>query len=270
MFNYNLSTNLPDNLPDMNLTVNSGKFMKNLRCPCTAEFFYFCNMASKQRLTVYGWIRENYDKQFLDDIINIIFIFYRIKLDTKILTQKEQESFYKFLFDSLKAQKMNQNMKSINTKLLFRASQHNYNSNAFHKYCDNQGPTITIIHNEHDYVYGGYANKSWFTSYSAKYMTDPNAFLFGIRPSIKYIPLKEKNKSGEFALATTSGYGPAFGRYGDIWIGEDCNIKKSSGTFPDTFQLTSAESGVVNLCGQTISASNFRIKEYEVFSVCIE
>ena len=58
-------------------------------------------MDVRQRHTVYGWIRENYAGSFLDDIINIIFIFYQIKLNSNILSADEQDSLLNLLLDAL-------------------------------------------------------------------------------------------------------------------------------------------------------------------------
>ena len=77
---------------------------------------------------------------------------------------------------------MNKNMKSIETKLLFRGSEHEFECDKFHQLCHNKGATITIIHNEYDTVYGGYISESLIDPQSVDTkITDPNTFLFVIR-----------------------------------------------------------------------------------------
>ncbi|KAK8813395.1 hypothetical protein WA158_002987 [Blastocystis sp. Blastoise] len=55
-------------------------------------------------------------------------------------------------------------------KLLFRASEHNYSAVEFHRYCDYQGETVTLIkhigHNNHINIFGGYTNQDWDSSNS--------------------------------------------------------------------------------------------------------
>ena len=74
-------------------------------------------------------------------------------------------------------------------KLLFRASEHNFCSKAFHKECDNKGLTLIIIQNEYDYIFGGYVSESWISDPIKVF--DPTAFLFTIKPKMKYIPFRK-------------------------------------------------------------------------------
>ena len=45
-------------------------------------------------------------------------------------------------------------------KLCFRASIHGWRSRTFHSYCDNKGPTVTIVR-VGVYIFGGYNDNSW-------------------------------------------------------------------------------------------------------------
>ena len=45
-------------------------------------------------------------------------------------------------------------------KLCFRASIHGWRSRTFHSYCDNKGPTVTIVR-VGIYIFGGYNDNSW-------------------------------------------------------------------------------------------------------------
>ena len=95
-------------------------------------------------------------------------------MDTMILSEKEQESFLNLLFDTIKQQKLNSNskstIKSMDITLLFRGSEHDYDCNKFHKYCDDKGPTVTVIHNHLNHVFGGYISASWINSVASKLM----------------------------------------------------------------------------------------------------
>ena len=45
-------------------------------------------------------------------------------------------------------------------KLCYRASNHGWRSRTFHSYCDNKGPTVTIVR-VGIYIFGGYNDNSW-------------------------------------------------------------------------------------------------------------
>ena len=118
-------------------------------------------MEQRLRDAVYGYVRQNYEADnMIDDIVNIIYQYYLIRLASKILNVEEQSSFIDFLFDELKQQKENKNMNLINAKLLYRASDHEYLGSKFHELCHDKGATITIIHNEYDHIFGVYLSKS--------------------------------------------------------------------------------------------------------------
>ena len=46
-------------------------------------------------------------------------------------------------------------------KLLYRASEHEYTAESFHKYCDNKGPTLIVIKSSEGWIFGGYTTQSW-------------------------------------------------------------------------------------------------------------
>ena len=193
-------------------------------------------MEQRQRDIVSGWIKKIYHEPLPEDIINMIFIFYRIIIESNILSLDEQTSLLNLVFDALKKHPKQKDITSIEANLLYRASEHNYQSSKFHQLCDNKGPTLTIIHNEYNHVFGGYVSKSW-QSKQAK-IDDPNAFLWMIRPKIKLYPCLETPTSaviwtggckGSCALWIYPGYGPIFGRGADIWIKDNCNAGGDNG-----------------------------------------
>ena len=44
--------------------------------------------------------------------------------------------------------------------LIYRASRDGWNSSNFHGFCDNKGPTVTVVRSE-NYIFGGYTEQSW-------------------------------------------------------------------------------------------------------------
>ena len=226
-------------------------------------------MEQKQRDVVYGYVRLNYKETFIMDIIEIIYQFYLIKIDSNILNSNEKLSLLNLLFDALKKQTGNEEMKNIDTKLLYRASENDRSAEKFHDLCEGEGATITIIHNEHDHVFGGYTSKSWpkcdigYTNWT--WYEDSNAFLFMIRPKCKVFALKsnlsDEDKKGVIHACT--GYGPIFGNGWDIYIGDKGN---QHGGTPSSFTHTSQE-----MCGAKIEDQwhnyTYKILDYEVFSI---
>ena len=217
-------------------------------------------MEQRQRLAVYGWIRENYNGVFLDDIGDIIFDFYHCTLYSNILDKTEKAEFINLLFDELKRQNDNQYMTSMGFDLLFRASEHGYDRNKFHKYCNDKGATVTIIHNDSDHVFGGYVNKSW-SQFNRTQINDPNAFLFMIRPKMKIVSFHaDAAKTGRNAISINPYTGPVFGQ-GDIVVADKCNVDLCT-SYPTTFEFDREEMvGKVAL---------YKVDEYEVFKLEIK
>ncbi len=66
-------------------------------------------------------------------------------------------------------------------EFLFRASKDGFNTNAFHKKCDNKGPTLVIIKSKgYEKIFGGFAPCGWGSQNG--YITDPESksFLFSL------------------------------------------------------------------------------------------
>ena len=49
----------------------------------------------------------------------------------------------------------------IRWELIYRASEHEYTAESFHKYCDDQGPTLVIIKSSDGWIFGGFTTQSW-------------------------------------------------------------------------------------------------------------
>ena len=216
-------------------------------------------MAQRMKDTVHGWVRENYDGVCVDDIINIICQFYLIRIHSNILSSNEQSLLYNLLFGEIKQHKGNENMKSIITELLYRGSKNGFSASKFHDLCDNKGATLVIIHNEYDHIFGGYTSKSW--NKAATYITDPDAFLWMVKPNVKTFGFADKQSGGKCALWNRKNFGPIFGAGEDIWINHGA---KNNGCYPCTFKFDGKKlSGYKT----TRSVYSFKIKDYEVFSV---
>ena len=217
-------------------------------------------MEQHQKDIVHGYVRLNYKEFIMDDIINIIYMFYLIRMASNILDMEEQTAFINSLFHRLKQQHENQNIMSIATNLLFRASDNGNNCDKFHEKCDNKGATITIIHNEHNHIFGGYTSKPWqtTTNYFESCKKDPFAFLFIIRPMAKFIAFNDSYADGEQAIRNLASYGPTFGTGFDIWV-RDRTKKITVQVYPRSFNFNMAEMSGGKIQSQVI--------DFEVFAI---
>ncbi len=119
--------------------------------------------------------------------------------------------------------------KSSKGILLYRARRDGFTGEAFHSKCDGKGNTITIIKNNLNYVFGGYASSAWHSS--GAWNNDPNAFLFSLRRSGVSFKDKFTVKEASSALYGYSSYGPTFGGNHDIHI---CNQSDTNiGSYSD-------------------------------------
>jgi hypothetical protein len=125
--------------------------------------------------------------------------------------------------ESVSLAEMTKSSKGI---LLYRATRDGFDSQAFHEKCDGKGNTITIIKNNLNYVFGGYASSAWNSSYD--YINDPNAFLFSLRGEGVSFKDKFTIKQTEYAFCGSSSYGPIFGGGKDICIYNQSNTNIGS------------------------------------------
>ncbi|XP_067047394.1 uncharacterized protein [Acropora muricata] len=63
--------------------------------------------------------------------------------------------------------------------LCWRASLHGWAASSFHSLCDNKGPTVTIVKDTNNNIFGGYTSISWESSRQCK--SDSKAFLFSLK-----------------------------------------------------------------------------------------
>ena len=225
------------------------------------------NPEQRLRDTVSGYVRQNYRDNIPIDVIGVIYQFYLAHIGSEILSPEEQLNLLNLLFDAFIKQKQHQHIKSINTKLLFRASEHDYKCKQFHNFCDNQGPTITIIYNVHDHIYGGYTSKSWVSAYDKK-VQDSETFLFMIRPNVELI--MPRNETAPIWMY--SGYGPIFGSGADIWILDNCNTAPDNGCYGEvgSFDFDAVKMGGIQPDNPRYKRCKFKVKDYEVFAISIE
>ncbi len=96
--------------------------------------------------------------------------------------------------------------------LCYRRSEHGASSTTFHSRCNNKGPTISVVKNNLNHVYGGYAPISWTSKGS--YVSTTKSFLFSLTNKKKFPYYKSPNNS----MYDNNGYGPTWGGNHDLYI----------------------------------------------------
>ncbi|KAK8814350.1 hypothetical protein WA158_008212 [Blastocystis sp. Blastoise] len=151
------------------------------------------------------------------------------------------------------------------------ASEHEYKSSEFHKYCDNKGETVTIIkhkgHNNHMNIFGGYTDQNWeldsgWKSYSKE-------FLFTLSNEHNIPPTKYDytNSDRSYGMRSLSSWGPIFGANHDIYISDQCHSNTNSGCYDGSYSNTRTPqkySLFVNT-NNSNSNNNFIVEDYEVW-----
>ncbi|KAH3823359.1 hypothetical protein DPMN_125158 [Dreissena polymorpha] len=151
--------------------------------------------------------------------------------------------------------------------LLYKITRDGCNATTFHQKCDNQGPTVTVLYNQQDSVYGGYGSASWNSI--GNYIQDANAFLFQLKYSGNDTRTKFPVTQAIYALYGQSTYGPTFGHGHDLktFIG---TANSSGGYFALNGYLTIGTAfNNQRIDAKLINNGNMCVTELEVYSVTV-
>jgi hypothetical protein len=157
----------------------------------------------------------------------------------------------------------------VQCELLFRASRDGWDANSFHKHCDAQGATLTVIlERERRYVFGGYADAPW-NSGGFMIGSGGGAFLFALRCHAGLGPTRmglTGAKNGR-AMHGIAGRGPSFG-HGELDLGATLGRDAGDGSYTHigirrVYACPAGQVGGTLLTG----ASKFRAAEVEVYRV---
>ena len=120
-------------------------------------------METKQRNTVYGYIRMNCEEQnMINDIIQIIYQYYLWTLDSVILTDQNDINIFRDLLSPKFLSILN--IEDFHLKLLYRNNRDGNSPQSFHKHCDGHINTLTLVQSNYGNVFGGFASKNWGSS----------------------------------------------------------------------------------------------------------
>jgi len=105
-------------------------------------------------------------------------------------------------------------------ELLYRSSEHGKGTLAFHRQCDNKGPTITFIETTDGHRFGGYTNIAWNCSGNSP-CKNKATFMFSLdKPTIL------QYSQGTVEILCNASNGPSFGST-DLTVKDDGKIFSS-------------------------------------------
>lgn len=122
-----------------------------------------------------------------------------------------------------------QNKQITHAKLIFRASQHNFQSALFKETCAGCPNTLMIAKSEKGQVFGGFTPSKWLNTKEKQYVGDPTAssFLFSLDNNLIF-PIRRNQL--DYAISAYGGWGPIYGSpYGpDLSISDKCHQSDNS------------------------------------------
>ncbi|XP_078340503.1 interferon-induced protein 44-like [Crassostrea virginica] len=151
-------------------------------------------------------------------------------------------------------------------RLLYKISRDGCSAPTFHQKCDGQGPTVTVLYNTNNTIFGGYLSKSWNSNAAKIY--DTSAFLFRLQYNGLYNPVQFPSKCSVGAGYGDNNYGPTFGGGHDIYTFSG-TINKSGNYFALNGNFNNMDN-TYNLNGQSFSSitnNNLQVTDLEVFKV---
>ena len=153
-------------------------------------------------------------------------------------------------------QKINKDL--IKFELLFTMSENGSNSNDFHKYCDNKGPTLTLIKTTKNKLFGGFTPLNWENNGNCPKDESNQTFIFSLNLMKKYDIIKIH----EPAIRFNSKNGPIFGNY-DFFL--KSNMKTGESYANGLCNYLS--NYYLDLTGGNGTNESFEVEEFEVFKV---
>ncbi|EFC39455.1 predicted protein [Naegleria gruberi] len=93
--------------------------------------------------------------------------------------------------------------------LAFKATKDGFDSNVFHKMCDQKGPSILVCRTTEGYIFGGYNSVEWNSS--NQWLKANDTFLFSLINPYNDGPRKLKVKNTQRAVYCHASSGPSFG-----------------------------------------------------------
>ena len=204
----------------------------------------------------YKEVQFNFDEEQIDSLLGYIKIFGNISVnnfDSSILHTniKKQETIINWI-----REKTNKNF--IRFEKIFIMNKNGSSSKDFHKYCDNNGPTLTLIKTIKNKIFGGFTPLNWDISGVDKIDENNQTFIFSLNLNKKYDLIKTERK----AIRFTKDFGPIFG---DKDIALNKNMKTGISFANELSNFLPKNN--LELTGGKGDKENFETKEVEVFKI---
>jgi hypothetical protein len=145
--------------------------------------------------------------------------------------------------------------------LIYKATRDGFFSADFHRCCDSQGPTITVIQSaDGGYLFGGYTSASWHSVQA--YVCDNNGpFLFTLTNPHGLLPTKYSVVQPKYAICADNNCGPTFGDGHDLYVCTNSQTETGSYfNFPHSYSDTT-KLGVLTFTGN----KQFRTNDIEIY-----
>ncbi|KAK6183189.1 hypothetical protein SNE40_010716 [Patella caerulea] len=167
--------------------------------------------------------------------------------------------------------------RSVDFKLVYRASTDGMSPAIFHQKCDNKGATVVIGYNTDGCVFGGYTSVDWRPRTLGDQVEprhDEKAFLFSLKYMNEYCPRIFPVKNPGLAIVTCTTYTAVFGSAcaPDMRILPSSVVNKdTNGNFAANFNVGLFKFGTIYDNGgvtmQQVTNNNFVFKEVEIYQV---
>ena len=210
----------------------------------------------KYKYEGYKEIKFQSNDENIDMILGYIKILGKITVnnfDSSILFTniKKQEAIINWI-----KEKTNKNF--IYFEKIFTMSINGSTSKDFHKFCDNEGPTLILIKTTKNKIFGGFTPLNWDMSGIDKIDENNQTFIFSLNLMKKY-DMINKEKS---AICCNREYGPSFG-VSDFCI--ESNMKKGETYANDITNFISNSN--LELTESEGNNETFNVDDFEVFKV---
>ena len=154
--------------------------------------------------------------------------------------------------------KQKTNKEEIKFEKIFTMSINGSSSKDFHNYCDNKGPTLTLVKTTQNKIFGGFTPLNWDNNSGFICDKDNQTFIFSLNLMKKYDMINSENS----AIQCNRFYGPYFGVC-DFGIRAD--MKKGNSYANSKCNFLSGNN--LELTGGKGENEIFDVENFEVFKV---
>ena len=146
----------------------------------------------------------------------------------------------------------------IKLELIFRMSENGTKANDFHKYCDNKGPTLTLVKTTENKIFGGFTPLNWKSEKKGFIDYDNFTFIFSLDLMKKFHLLDKKKE----AIYCEKDSGPCFGD-SDFCLYENM---KNGVTFANN-SCNFLHDNNLELVGEKGESAKFQTEELEIYKL---